>query len=95
MKNIIIASGPVIVENYKVLLNQHGDDSFWKFCGGRVEEGEFNLKQITGDIVPTLNNTLLETQHMIIRLDGLMEQYEKSPGDILYKTQEIKKGPGE
>lgn len=37
MQKIIIASGPVIVEDGKVLLNQHGDD-FWKFCGGRVED---------------------------------------------------------
>ncbi len=34
---IIIASGPVIVEGNKVLLNQHGNDNFWKFCGGKVE----------------------------------------------------------
>lgn len=38
MKGIIIASGPVIVENGKVLLNKHGDDGFWKFCGGKVED---------------------------------------------------------
>jgi len=44
MTKIIIASGPVIVENNKVLLNKHGEDNFWKFCGGRVEEKEFNLK---------------------------------------------------
>lgn len=44
MSKIIIASGPVIVENNKVLLNKHGDDDFWKFCGGRVEEDEINLK---------------------------------------------------
>ena len=44
MTKIIIASGPVIVENNKVLLNKHGEDNFWKFCGGRVEEEEFNLK---------------------------------------------------
>ena len=44
MLKIIIASGPVIVENNKVLLNKHGDDVFWKFCGGRVEEDEVNLK---------------------------------------------------
>jgi len=34
MNKIIIASGPVIVDAGKVLLDQHGDDSFWKFCGG-------------------------------------------------------------
>jgi ADP-ribose pyrophosphatase YjhB (NUDIX family) len=43
MAKIIIASGPVIVENGKVLLNKHGDDNFWKFCGGRVEDFESNL----------------------------------------------------
>ena len=43
MNKIIIASGPVIVEDNKVLLNQHGDTTFWKFCGGRVEDYEINL----------------------------------------------------
>ncbi|PKM91774.1 hypothetical protein CVU82_01030 [Candidatus Falkowbacteria bacterium HGW-Falkowbacteria-1] len=45
MLKIIIASGPVIVENNKVLLNKHGKDDFWKFCGGRVEDYEINLKE--------------------------------------------------
>jgi ADP-ribose pyrophosphatase YjhB (NUDIX family) len=44
MAKIIIASGPVIVENNKVLLNQHGDTNFWKFCGGRVEDFETDLE---------------------------------------------------
>lgn len=43
MIKIIIASGPVIVENGKVLLNKHGEDGFWKFCGGRVEDYTTNL----------------------------------------------------
>jgi ADP-ribose pyrophosphatase YjhB (NUDIX family) len=42
-QKIIIASGPVIVEDDKVLLNQHGDTEFWKFCGGRVENYETTL----------------------------------------------------
>ena len=33
MPKIIIVSGPVIIENNKVLLNKHGEDNFWKFCG--------------------------------------------------------------
>ncbi|MDP3244490.1 MAG: NUDIX domain-containing protein [bacterium] len=37
-KNSIIASGPVIIENGKVLLNKHGKDNFWKFPGGEVED---------------------------------------------------------
>lgn len=43
MPRIIIVSGPVIVENNKVLLNKHGDTAFWKFCGGRVENFEADL----------------------------------------------------
>ena len=39
--NYIIASGPVIIEKNKVLLNQHGEDSFWKFIGGRIEDADF------------------------------------------------------
>ena len=43
MTKIIVASGPVIVEKNKVLLDQHGDTTFWKFCGGRVENFENDL----------------------------------------------------
>ena len=43
MAKIIIASGPVIVEDNKVLLDQHGDTTFWKFCGGRVEDFKTDL----------------------------------------------------
>lgn len=46
MPQIIIASGPVIVEENKVLLNKDAKDSFWKFCGGRVEDNEFNIKNV-------------------------------------------------
>lgn len=44
MEKVILASGPVIVENGQVLLDKHGDTPFWKFCGGRVEKNE-NLKE--------------------------------------------------
>jgi 8-oxo-dGTP pyrophosphatase MutT (NUDIX family) len=45
MSKMIIASGPVIVENNQVLLNKHGADEFWKFCGGRIEDNEISLKE--------------------------------------------------
>ncbi|MDO8663462.1 MAG: NUDIX domain-containing protein [Candidatus Wildermuthbacteria bacterium] len=38
---IIIASGPVIVEDGKALLDKHGDDNFWKFLGGKIESFDF------------------------------------------------------
>jgi 8-oxo-dGTP pyrophosphatase MutT (NUDIX family) len=40
MSKIIIASGPVIVENDAVLLDKQGGDEFWKFCGGKMQEQE-------------------------------------------------------
>jgi len=40
-KQIIVASGPVVIEHGEVLLNKHGDDGFWKFLGGRVEHFDF------------------------------------------------------
>ena len=40
-QQIIVASGPVVIEDGKVLLNKHGDDVFWKFLGGRVEHFDF------------------------------------------------------
>lgn len=43
-KPIIIASGPVIIEKEKVLLNKHGDDNFWKFVGGKVEDYSVSLE---------------------------------------------------
>ena len=40
MEKIIIVSGPVIVENNKVLLDKDNKEDIWKFCGGRVKENE-------------------------------------------------------
>ncbi len=60
-----------------------------------IANGEFNFKEISSDVVPTMNNTLLEMQHLMIRIEGALNQYERSPGDILFKQEEIKKGPGE
>ena len=40
MDKIIIASGPVIVENSKVLLDKDKKEDLWKFCGGKVLEHE-------------------------------------------------------
>ena len=47
MKKLIIASGPVIINNKKqILLNQHGDTEFWKFIGGSAKSFEMGLKEI-------------------------------------------------
>lgn len=42
----IIAAGPVIIEDDKVLVNKHGDTDFWKFPGGKVEDyTELDLRE--------------------------------------------------
>ncbi len=46
MPKIIVASGPVIVEDGMVLLDQHGDTDFWKFCGGRAMDESEGLEDI-------------------------------------------------
>ncbi len=60
-----------------------------------VSSGEFNVKDIAADIVPTMNNTLLDMQDLMIKLQESLNQYDRSPGDILFKQEEIKKAPGE
>ncbi len=60
-----------------------------------VSSGEFNFKEIASDIVPTMNNTLLDMQDLMIKLQDTLNQYDRSPSDILFKQEEIKKAPGE
>ena len=60
-----------------------------------VSSGEFNVKDIAADIVPTMNNTLLDMQDLMIKLQDTLNRYDRSPSDILYRQEEIKKAPGE
>lgn len=60
-----------------------------------LANGEFNLKDITSEVIPTINNAVLDLQQLMIKTDNILEQYERSPSDILFKQEEIKNGPGE
>ena len=60
-----------------------------------VSSGEFNIKEMSDDLIPTVNNAVLDLQQLMIKVDSIIEQYERSPGDLFFKQQEIKKGPGE
>jgi len=40
MDRLLVVSGPVIVENDKVLLDRDYKEDLWKFCGGRTKEDE-------------------------------------------------------
>jgi phospholipid/cholesterol/gamma-HCH transport system substrate-binding protein len=60
-----------------------------------IASGEFNLKEITSDVMPTMNNTLLQMQLLMVDVEKFLEHYETSASDIIYKKQAIKKAPGE
>ncbi|WP_457745983.1 MlaD family protein [Sulfurimonas sp.] len=60
-----------------------------------VSSGEFNLKAISNDFVPTMNNSFLEMQGVMVELQELLQHYQRSPADILYKEEAIQKAPGE
>ncbi|PIR66237.1 MAG: hypothetical protein COU51_04750 [Parcubacteria group bacterium CG10_big_fil_rev_8_21_14_0_10_36_14] len=47
IKNVIVASGAVIIKEGKVFLNKHGEDKFWKFLGGKVEERDFSNSEMS------------------------------------------------
>ena len=44
MNKVIIASGPVIIEKGKLLVNKDNKDDFYKLSGGTIEEGIEDLE---------------------------------------------------
>ena len=60
-----------------------------------LQSGDFNLKEMSSDILPTMNSTLLDMQSLIIKMQETLSKYERSPSDILFMQEQIKKGPGE
>ncbi|OHE21008.1 MAG: mammalian cell entry protein [Sulfurimonas sp. RIFOXYD12_FULL_36_11] len=60
-----------------------------------LQSGDFNLKEMSSDILPTMNNTLLDMQSLIIKMQETLSKHERSPSDILFMQEQIKKGPGE
>jgi 8-oxo-dGTP pyrophosphatase MutT (NUDIX family) len=99
MPKIIIASGPVIVENNKVLLNQHGDTTFWKFCGGRIKNFEENLiaaakreaKEEMGIDIEILDETpfLMHTKKLVPAKAGIMPEGEADVILVHYLAKRI------
>mgnify|MGYP000612129579 CR=1 FL=1 len=51
--------------------------------------------QDVSKIVPTLDSTMLEVQNLMVDLKETLDEFSKSPSDILYKEELIKKAPGE
>jgi len=60
-----------------------------------VANGEFNIKEISADIVPTMNDTFMQMQELMIRVEDTLKEYKRSPSDVLFKKEAIQKAPGE
>lgn len=60
-----------------------------------IENGEFNIKEISSDTIPALNATLEDMQTLIQKTTEILNQYEKSPADMFFMQEKIKKAPGE
>lgn len=60
-----------------------------------LQSGDFNLREMSSDLIPTMNNTFLEMQSLVVKIEELLGKYERSPSDILLMREEIKKAPGE
>lgn len=56
----IIASGPVIIENGKLLVNKDNKDDFYKLPGGTIEEGIETLEQACHRETKEENNGLIK-----------------------------------
>jgi len=78
-----------------IMSSYKGIDKTMKEFKKVVTSGQFNFKDMSADLIPTINNTLLQFQDLIVHTNSVINEYENSPRDILFKHQEIKKGPGE
>lgn len=56
----IIASGPVIIENGKLLVNKDNKDDFYKLPGGTIEQGVETLEEACMREVKEENNAEIE-----------------------------------
>jgi len=70
---VTIASGPVIIEDGKVLVDKHGDDKFWKFPGGR----QFD------------NDNLLENAKRRVKEElGIDVELEENPCVLVFERED-------
>lgn len=53
------------------------------------------FKTTLHETTPTLNTTMQDFQEMLLKIEETLEQYQRSPSDIIYKQQELQKAPGE
>ncbi|MDD5400305.1 MAG: MlaD family protein [Sulfurimonas sp.] len=88
-ENNISASFGLIVKSYAGIA---GSMNTFKEA---LQSGDFNLREMSSDLLPTMNNTLFEMQNLIIKIEDTLDKHDRSPSDIIFMKEQIKKGPGE
>jgi len=78
-----------------IMGSYHGIKTTMDLFKESLARGDFNIKEIANTFVPTMNNTLRQTQELMIKLEDAINNYERSPGDMIFTKEKIKKGPGE
>ena len=78
-----------------IMGSYHGIKTTMDLFKESLARGDFNIKEIANTFVPTMNNTLRQTQQLMIKLEEAINNYERSPGDMIFTTEKVKKGPGE
>ena len=73
----------------------HGIKTTMDLFKESLARGDFNIKDISNEVIPTINNTLLEMQKLMIKMQEVIDQYERNPGGMIFVEEKIKKGPGE
>lgn len=58
-------------------------------------QGDYNLRAITQESVERLNDVLGDTKMLIQSARDAVENLKESPSDLLFKTKETQRGPGE
>lgn len=61
----------------------------------KIDEGVFDLAQITQDVTAPLGGTFYEMELLMRQLRQLVRQFEESPSDLLYKSAPAQPAPGE
>ena len=80
---VLLASGPVIVKNDKVLLNQHGDTEFWKFCGGSAKDLTTRLTDIAKERVLDEMGLKIKILNKEPFIQHIVKELETGPADVI------------
>jgi len=78
-----------------IMVSYLGLDTSMDKIQDAFHKGEKDFRELKSDLIPTMNTTLLEIQDLMIKLDEVLEGYKDSPSDLLFKSRESKKAPGE